>query len=247
MTRASGLAASAPLHLRVKEAIAQDITDGVFAPGDRLPSERSLCERLKVSRITLRRALKTLDDEGLLESSPNRGWFVAGGPIGEPANVLMSFSEMASGRGLRASADVLSREVRAATIDEAESLAIAPGSPLFELRRLRYLDGTAIAVDQSRIPLSKAPDLPEVDFSTASLYSVLRAQGGEPVRASAVIEAVPADQEHARLLLVTVGTPLLSFSQVTFGSDGQPIELGNVTYRGDRYRFRSNLVARGST
>jgi GntR family transcriptional regulator len=235
--------ARTPLHLAVRNAIAQDIAAGLSAPGDRLPSERDLCERLNVSRLTLRKALKALVDDGLLESVPGRGWFVAGGPISEPANVLLSFSDMARARGLTPSATVLSAEVRSAGLDEAEVLMVAPGSELFEIRRLRRLDGAATSIDHSRIPLSIAPGLPDVDFGVESLYSVLRTHGVEPARAAAVVEAVPADAEHARILEVDIGTPLLSLSQVTYAQDGRPIDMGDVTYRGDRYRFRANLLA----
>ena len=145
--------AKTPLHLEVRDSIAQDIAAGLTAPGDRLPSERDLCERLNVSRLTLRRALKLLVDDGLLESAPGRGWFVPGGPISEPANVLLSFSDMARARGLTPSASVLSTEVRSAGLDEAEVLMVAPGSDLFEIRRLRRLDGAATSIDHSRIPL----------------------------------------------------------------------------------------------
>jgi GntR family transcriptional regulator len=235
--------AKTPLHLEVRDSIAQDIAAGLTASGDRLPSERDLCERLNVSRLTLRRALKLLVDDGLLESAPGRGWFVAGGPISEPANVLLSFSDMARARGLTPSALVLSTDVRSAGLDEAEVLMVAPGSDLFEIRRLRRLDGAATSIDHSRIPLALAPGLPETDFADESLYSVLRHYGIEPTRAAAVVEAVPADAEQGRLLEVDAGTPLLSMSQVTYAQDGRPIDMGNVTYRGDRYRFRANLLA----
>ena len=186
------VSARSPLHLEVRDFIAQDIAAGLTSPGDRLPSERDLCERLNVSRLTLRKALKLLVDDGLVESAPGRGWFVAGGPISEPANVLLSFSEMARARGPTPSARLLSTEVRSAALDEGEVLMIAPGSDLFEIRRLRRLDGAAIAIDHSRIPLAIAPGLPSIDFRRESLYSVLRNHGVEPTRAATVVEAVPA-------------------------------------------------------
>ena len=136
-----------------------------------------------------------------------------------------------------------SSEVRSAALDEGEVLMIAPGSDLFEIRRLRRLDGAAISIDHSRIPLAIAPGLPDIDFRRESLYSVLRNHGVEPTRAATVVEAVPANTEQARLLKVEIGTPLLSLSQTTYAHDGRPIDIGDATYRGDRYRFRANLLA----
>jgi GntR family transcriptional regulator len=150
---------------------------------------------------------------------------------------------MARSRGLTPSATVLTAQVRSAGLDEAEALMVAPGSDLFEIRRLRRLDGAAISIDHSRIPLTIAPGLPDVDFRVESLYAVLRTHGVEPARAAAVVEAVPADAEQARFLEVGIGTPLLRLSQVTHAQDGRPIDVGDVTYRGDRYRFRATLLA----
>ncbi len=232
-----------PRHVQVRDSLAQDIGAGVYAPGEQLPSERTLCERLNVSRLTLRRGLKSLVSEGLLESSPGRGWFVAEGAIGEPANALLSFSEMAHDRGLTPRARVISRSVRAATIDEAETLLIAPGSRLFELQRLRMLDDVPIGISHSRIPVSLAPDLIDLDFEEASLYAALRLAGTNPARAEAVIEAVPADEEQAGILAVAVGDPLLRLSQITVREDGHPIEIGVLVYRGDRYRFHAKLTS----
>jgi DNA-binding GntR family transcriptional regulator len=242
-SQTSNRAPRAPLHEQVKETIARDIADGVHVKGHRLPAERLLCQALDVSRLTLRRALQSLVEEGVLESAPSRGWFVADDTIGEPANQLLSFSDMARSRGLSPSARIISRSIRGATLDEAESLRIPAGSELLDLFRLRLLDRTRIAVDRSRIPVAIAPALTEYDFERSSLYQVLRESGNAPARAAAVVQAVAADAEQSTLLHVAAGTPLLCISQVSYRADGQPVELGVIAYLGDRYRFRADLVA----
>ncbi|CAA9321990.1 MAG: hypothetical protein AVDCRST_MAG36-575 [uncultured Nocardioidaceae bacterium] len=233
-----------PLHQQVKDTIAEAVASGVYAPGDKLPSERRLCEQLEVSRLTLRRALKSLVQDELLLSAAGRGWFVAGGTVGEPANVLLSFTDMGRERGFAPRAGVLHRRVRRADLDESETLGVAPGSELLDLRRLRFLDDIAIAIDHSRVPLALAPHLAEVDFTTGSLYAVLRDVDAEPARCTASVQAVSADDEQATLLSVDPGGPLLEFSQVVLDRSGRAVDLSVVHYRGDRYRFRTNLVAR---
>lgn len=174
------LGGSELLHRRVARAIADEIAAGGLAPGERLPSERELGERLGVSRATVRRALRELAAKGLVESHVGRGSFVAAGPIGEAPNALMSFTELGASRGLATSARVLAARTRPATLDEAELLAVAPGAPLFELERLRLLDGIPLSLDASRVPLALAPGLPDVDFGSASLYATLEAAGRGP-------------------------------------------------------------------
>src|SRR3990170_95213 len=86
-------------YLRVQESLAEEIARGRRAPGSRLPPERALAEHFGVSRVTLRRALDELERSGIV-SRDLRGWLVSGPRVGEPPNVLMSFSEMAESRGL---------------------------------------------------------------------------------------------------------------------------------------------------
>src|ERR1700741_4534568 len=160
-----------PLYDRVYRVIADAIERGDLAPGDRIPAERALCEQLGVSRVTVRRAFRRLAEDGLIVSGVGRGSFVSqGAPVGEPPNEPRSFSEMARAQGFEPSSRLLSAGSRPAGIEEAEAFGIVPGAAVFELRRLRYLDGVAIALDVSRVPLSLAPELAATDFTAASLY-----------------------------------------------------------------------------
>jgi len=229
-------------YQRVQDALAAEIERGRHAPGSRLPPERALAEHFGVSRVTLRRALDELARAGVVERS-GAGWAVATATIGEPPNALMSFSEMAASRGLRPGGHVLERHVRPATIDEAESLRLAPGATLFELERLRSMDGVPIMIDRTRIPLSLAPGLDEIDLEETSLYGVLEERFGvRPTRAHFTVEAVAADERRSALLGLEPGQPLLRCRQLTDDASGRPIELCEMTYRGDRYRFLATLV-----
>src|SRR5579862_3445998 len=128
-------AAPDPLYLQVYDAIADAIKSGRLKPGDRLPTERSFCEQLGVSRATVRRAMRRLVDEGVVEATVGRGSFVSGGLLAEPPNALMSFTELAAARGLTASARVLSQTLRPATPEEASVFGIDVQELVFELER----------------------------------------------------------------------------------------------------------------
>lgn len=235
-----------PLYVQVAARLAADIAEGELRPGQRLPSERELVADFGVSRVTLRQALSMLVEQGLVTSSAGRGWFVEQS-LNEPPGALVSFSEMAASRGLHPTAKVLDARVRSATLDEAEALDIMPGAGLFALQRLRLIDGVAIAIDHSRLPHRLVPEIEHVDFTTASLHAVLKESFGlVPTRADYRVEATAANVEEAALLGVEDGTPLLDTTQTTYDQTAQRIELGSVTYRGDRYRFRAILLAQGA-
>ena len=229
-------------YRRVQESLADEIRRGGRPPGSLLPPERALAEHFGVSRVTLRRALTELERSGLIARTYSRGWAVAGARIGEPPNVLMSFSEMAGSRGLRPGATVVSSWLRSATIDEADSLGLAPGAELFELERLRSMDDVPIMIDRTRIPTALAPGVHQGDFTTTSLYAFLEERYDlRPARARLSAEAVAADGRLAQLLGLPQGGPLLRCNQVTEDQRGRRIELCEMTYRGDRYRLHATL------
>src|SRR5689334_11544670 len=224
MAHSVALVQSRPLFLSVAQTLADRIASGDIARGAQLLGERELCKQFKVSRVTIRRALAELRDRGLIDSDSARGWFVLAPSLGEP-NALMSFTEMARSRGLAATSTVLRAETRLASIDEAEELRIAPGSELFDLERIRHLDGVAVAIEHSRLPLRMAPELPRADLAHNSLYDALRTAGIFPAYAEYVLQAIAASPQQAALLELPEGAPLLMASAVTHDRNGRPIEI----------------------
>ena len=222
--------------------IADALHHGVYAPGDRLPAERTLATRYGVSRETLRNALNRLADEHLLESVVGSGWFVAPEVVGEPPSVLQTFSEMARARGLRPTAHVLVNEVRAASLAEADQLRVPPGSEVLELVRLRGMERTPICLDETVLPLDLAGPLREADLEDTSLYEQLESLCDVRIHRSAYsVRAEVADDRLAGLLNVGVGWPVLVGEEVGYSDTGRPVLVGATRYRGDAYKFQADL------
>ncbi|WP_432081572.1 GntR family transcriptional regulator [Streptomyces sp. WAC 04229] len=260
-----------PLYAQVAARLMDDITAGGARAGDRLPSERVLAERYAVSRVTMRSALADLANRGVIESSPARGWFLtstgtgtgtgagpgAGGGTAEAGDTpatppgtapggrsVQGFADHALRHGLAARTRVLASAVRPARVQEAEELRIAPGAPLFEMRRLRYLDDLVVVVEHNRLPLALCPRLADTDFGTASLYATLRTStpGQFPRVADYSVEARQPTPEERELLEITDVTPVLVATQLAYNQDARPLELTVAIYRGDRYRFRASIT-----
>jgi DNA-binding GntR family transcriptional regulator len=232
-----------PLWRQAASAISAEIARGELTDGARLPSERELSERLAISRVTVRRALKSLIEDGVLTASHGRGWYVAHGSAREFPNTLESFSETADRLGLEASSTVVRCETVPATLDEAERLHIAAGTALFRLERIRLLDGVPVAVDTSAIPASVyEPGVPGPDFEQASLFDCLTGAGVDLSRADATIEAREADADAAAHLGIAVGMPILEMRQVVLDRSGRPLLESTVRYAGARYRLRTSFV-----
>jgi GntR family transcriptional regulator len=222
------------------------IRAGVYPADTQLPGERALAAQLGVSRATVRQVLTALGDAGLVHASANRGWFVAGRSISEGPNLLLSFSDQARERGLTATSRILRQEVRSASLDEAERLAVAPAAAVVEIERLRSMDRVPVCVQTVCLPLSRVPGLDVADLTDRSLYQVL-AERYDLIasRCDYEVQAQAAPEHVAKLLGVAPGFPVLAGFETTYDQDDQPIQVGRTMFRGDAYRFRASLF-RGS-
>jgi GntR family transcriptional regulator len=230
-------------YLQVLRRLEADLATGRLAHGERLASERDLGARLGVARNTLRRALGDLEARGLVASRGRRGWVVTAA-LTERVEGPQGLTDWAGRHGFAVSSVVRTSRVRAAADAEAMRLRIAPGTPVFELERIRLVDRLPISLDRSVLHPRLTEAVAGIDFSTASLYATLRARARVlPSRAEVVLRAISADAATAELLEVGPGTALLEVSETAFDQYGEPFETAILLNRGDRYAFGTTLSA----
>lgn len=218
-------------HVRVRDYLRSLVTHELGV-GDTIPSERALCERFGVSRMTVRQAVDALVVEGLLAREQGRGTFVAPGKVDLEVR-LASFGEEMHRRGMTPSSEVLSAEVVEATPDIADALDILPGEMTFYLHRVRFADGEPMAIEQSWLPCRLVPGLFDGDVPQ-SVYGELRRRGLEPDWGEDVVAATEVHAADAELLRVPVGRAVLRLSRRTFAGETACVYSRSV-YRADRY------------
>lgn len=218
-------------HVRVRDYLRSLVTHEL-AVGDPIPSERALCERFGVSRMTVRQAVDALVVEGLLAREQGRGTFVAPGKVDLEVR-LASFGEEMQRRGMEPSSEVLAAEVVEATPDIADALDILPGEMTFYLHRVRFADGEPMAIEQSWLPCRLVPGLFD-DGVPDSVYGELRRRGLEPDWGEDVVAATEVHAADATLLRVPVGRAVLRLARRTFAGETACVYSRSV-YRADRY------------
>lgn len=232
-------AGRAPLYLRLQDALRGAIDRGQLKAQDAIPAERELAQDFKVSRITVRKAIEGLVSEGMLIRRQGAGTFVSG-RVEKQFAKLTSFSEDMVARGRAPSSKWLLKAEGAVTPDEALTLGLSPGTPVYRFHRIRFADDSPMALEQSTIAGYGLPALATVD---TSLYTALEAAGNRPVRALQRLRAVLFNKEQAALLNVEPGAPGLFIERRGFLEDGRTVEMTHSWYRGDAYDFVAELNA----
>lgn len=228
---------ASPLYRRLKTGIRKAIEQGVLKPEDTLPPERDLANKLGISRVTVRKAVGSLVEEGLLVQRQGAGTFVAP-RVEQPLSKLTGFTEDMEARGLAPSVEWLDRSVGSATPDEAIALNLSPGALVSRLYRIRIADDKPMCLEYATLPSSALPDPGLVE---SSLYTILERYDLRPVRALQRLRAQLFEIEQARLLHVQPGTACLYIERRSFLPNGQAVEFVRSYYRGDSYDFVAEL------
>jgi len=228
-----------PLYQQLQRALREAIENRVIAPDDALPPERDLAEMLNVSRITVRKAIDELVEEGLLVRKQGSGTFVSN-RVEKNFAKLTSFSEDMRARGREPRSVWLNRAPGTVTPEESLTLRSSPGTPVFRFHRIRYADDAPMALEYATV---LAGCLTSLDNVETSLYEALEKTGNRPVRALQRLRAVLLTAEQAKLLKAQERDAGLLVARVGYLKDGRAIEFSQSYYRGDIYDFVAELSA----
>ncbi|MEJ0086881.1 MAG: GntR family transcriptional regulator [Pseudomonadota bacterium] len=230
---------SLPLYQQLQRALREAIENGAIAPEDALPPERDLAEMLGVSRITVRKAIDELAEEGLLVRKQGSGTFVSN-RVEKNFAKLTSFSEDMRARGREPRSVWLTKAAGTVTPEESLTLRSSPGTPVFRFHRIRYADDAPMAIEYATV---LANCLPSLDAVESSLYEALEQAGNRPVRALQRLRAVLFTAEQAKLLKAQERDAGLLVARVGYLKDGSAVEFSQSYYRGDIYDFVAELSA----
>ncbi len=228
---------NSPIYMQLASRLREQIVDGQIVVGAALPSERDLCEIMGASRVTVRKAIEMLIEEGLLSRRQGSGTYVTP-RIQAPGSFLSSFSDDAKARGEVTDTIWMMKVIAVATEEEARLLELPNGAEVARLSRVRMAGGEPLAIENAVVP---AEMLPSIDELGNSLYQALDQRGNRPVTGQQKIRAALAGAAEAGLLSIPEKTEILRIERLTRRADGRPVELTRSAYRGERYEFVSEL------
>ncbi|MCE5342826.1 MAG: GntR family transcriptional regulator [Eubacteriales bacterium] len=225
-----------PLYQQLMRRLKNDVIAGVYPAGGRIPSEQALCANYGVSRVTVRKALLDLVQDGLLLRRQGKGTFVADARLTRDLQHITSFTDACRGMGRAASSRLVDLRREHAHPEDVERLGVAEGSEIIELCRLRLCDGEPVMLEYNRF--SSRYDFLEKEPSTGSLYDLLRVHGLIPSRATHDISLGHANPSVSRQLATAAGEALLLLDETVYDQQDQPLHTSRQWIRGDKFTFR---------
>lgn len=226
-----------PLYLQLARSLRDHINSGAIDPGSALPSERELSEMAGLSRVTVRKGIEQLIEEGVVVRKQGSGTFVAR-RIETPGGRLTSFSSDTRMRGENPGVLWINKSYAHPTEEEAVALQIATTDRVARLGRVRLAGGEPLAIEHAVVP---AEFLPDLDALGDSLYATLGSHGYRPVAGTQRVRASLAMPTEAGILSIEQNSEVLRIERTTRIANGRIVEFTRSVYRGDRYEFVSDL------
>lgn len=215
-----------PLYLQIRQMLKNDIGQGKYKPDEQIPTEAELCETYNVSRITIRKAIEELVNEGTLTRVPRRGTFVTSKKFHNELLSVSGFSEFSHQLGMIPNSRILRSEILPATEDIAGHLGIEKGSPVLELERLMYVNGHPLFYDIAHYSLLRFPDLEKKIAREESTYKILAEDyQTEIVSNDKIIDVIGATKEYAKLLECDIGANLFRILKIAFDKNDIPVHV----------------------
>ena len=229
-----------PSHLRIERWLRRRVAAGRLHPGDKLPTEEDLAAGLGVSRMTLRQALGSLENAGVVERRRGRagGTFIREQQIECDLTGLPGFTEQMRRANVRAGARVVTVRRMKADRAVASALELTPRRrEVFEIIRVRSARRRPLALEETYLPCHLFAGLDRRRL-TGSIYAIMRrAYDLAPHDAQEWLEPAIATEEHAKLLGVEPGAALMLVTRTSYTAAGVAVEHAYDRYRADRTRI----------
>ncbi len=216
---------TSPIYQKIGDNLKNMIERGEVEPGEMLPSEWELSRMYSTSRLTVRRALDDLVREGLLTRRQGVGTFVASQTRVQILPSELSFTQNMRKAGRNPSSQVVKLTTQPATQVEAQALNLAAGYPVYELVRVRLVDGEPLMLETTYLSQQRFPDLGSADLEHGSLYEYLLQHYRIAIVAmDQSMEPMLLDKQEAALLDVAPNSPGIRSEITGYSEDGEPIE-----------------------
>ncbi len=234
-----------PLYKQLKDLILKEIEEGRLKPNQKIPTELELSERYQISRMTVRKALAQLVDEGILAKKQGKGTFVQEPKMTEDLSSPNSFTNLCKRNGKVPGGRTLKFILEEASDRDVKELKLEAGEQVIRVERLRLADNMPVMLENLYFPGHLKNILVE-NLDDTSLYQILHDKYGLVTGNSVMeFEISEANSYEAALLEIRAGSPLLLVREIVYDQYGQPLHRTKSLLRGDKFKYispRMNVI-----
>ena len=236
-----------PKYMYIKISLTNKLKSGELVEGDKLPTETELCDSYGCSRLTVRKALDELMQEGYIYKIQGRGTYVKNRtPQKQNLQGISSCSLLIRSQNMTPTKTILRKEIVPATAFIAGKFGLAENSPVLEYERVYYADGTPVIYSKSYFNISLLPDLEQYDLQNTSIISLIKEKYNlEIVCLNRELRAVISDEKSSKLLNIPEKFPLLQVTDLKggkFSDQDVPIEYYTFLYVTERIRYSPEIA-----
>lgn len=228
---------STPLYKQVANKIREDIVSNGTKDGEAIPTETRLAQMYDVSRVTVRRAVKLLIEEGLVYSVHGSGTYVSEKKIEHDIYKLQGFTEEMSGLHNNPSNEILEFQLSKPSEEVQGYLKLGDNDKVYYVKRLRLADGKPLILEESYLPFDMFPDL-SVNVMKESKYEYIEQKGFKISKRHADLKPILPTAELMEQLHLEESAPMLCLEAYSTFDDGTRFEYSKVYYHPVKYTFK---------
>lgn len=227
-----------PLYAQLIDVIYEKIDNKDLKEGDKLPSERELCDLYDISRATVRQAMMELEKEACIYKVHGKGAYISPKKLNQDLSKFYSFSEEMKKLGKRPTSKVIGFEIICCSYKISNKLGIQTGDEVYEIKRLRLADEKAIMVETTYIPCYRFPSLKKSELEESAMYEVLRNKYNvELTMAEELFRPTIMNDNESNILEVDKNSPAMIIERLTYERE-KVIEYTFGIVRGDKFNYR---------
>lgn len=228
------------LYIQIMRALVDEIGNGTWKIGERIPSEDELGIRYGVSKITIRQALTNLSADGYLVKIQGKGTFVAGSSPLVGLTMKTHFTDGLFGAGVPETREIVERGM--ATLPEAVRGLLPGEGPIYRIATRRLAMGVPVSTDESYLPAGLLPGIEEQTLGGFALFAAIQERGTRKVfRMRQNVEITSLSEREAALLGKAAGEPALAVHRMLIGPEDVPLSYSRVVVIGERYRLETEF------
>jgi GntR family transcriptional regulator len=231
-----------PYYLQIYNELKDRIDLSVYKLNEILPSENELAEEFKVTRVTVRNAMKKLKDEGRISTEKGKGSYVSPPKIVQQLDKIYSLGSDLNEEGHKLDNVIFDVYTECCSETIKKNLKLESNDQVVVIKIVKKLGNIPIVAQTSYLPLKSVPGFPISELNNTSIYAILKEKYNiNLLKAKEYLDPMVADDHYSKLLEVELNTPLFLTERITYTEDDIPIEFRRCVIRSDKFRFSVEL------